>query len=180
MTLAVVVAYGVLAVAIRGAAAAEVGPARTGTVEFVPVADQSGLPEAFRLESHAFEFRQQPVTMPGTVMKVSKLTFPSPVVTPHENNNTVHCEYFQTTVPGRRPGVIVLHILGGDFDLARLFCRAMATKGVSALFLKMPYYGERRQQGVEARMISLDPKSTVSGMTQAVLDIRRAAGWLAA
>jgi cephalosporin-C deacetylase-like acetyl esterase len=73
----------------------------------------------------------------------------------------------------------VLHILGGDFDLARLFCRAMATKGVNALFLKMPYYGERRQEGVEARMISMEPAETVSGMTQAVLDIRRAGGWLA-
>ena len=107
------------------------------------------------------------------------VTFPSPVVTPHPNNNTVHCEYFAPTSPGKHPGVIVLHILGGDFDLARLFCRALASDGTAALFLKMPYYGERRQPGSEARMISLDVDETVRGMTQAVLDIRRAAAWLA-
>jgi dienelactone hydrolase len=43
----------------------------------------------------------------------------------------------------------------------------------------MPYYGERRQPDSPARMISLDPHETVRGMTQAVLDIRRAAAWLA-
>jgi hypothetical protein len=26
--------------------------------------------------------------------------------------------------PGKRPAVIVLHILGGDFPLSRLFCNA--------------------------------------------------------
>ncbi len=108
------------------------------------------------------------------------VTFPSPVVTPHPNNNTVHCEYFCPTSGGKHPGVIVLHILGGDFDLARLFCRALASDGTAALFLKMPYYGERQQPGSAARMISLDPEETVRGMTQAVLDIRRAAAWLAA
>ena len=44
----------------------------------------------------------------------------------------------------------------------------------------MPYYGERRQPDSPARMISIDPEETVRGMTQAVLDIRQAAAWLAA
>ena len=76
--------------------------------------------------------------------------------------------------------MIVLHILGGDFDLARLFCRSLAQQGVAALFVKMPYYGPRRTPGSPARMVSLDPEATVRGMTQAVLDIRQAAAWLAA
>ena len=62
------------------------------------------------------------------------MTFPSPVVTPHANNNTVHCEYFRPLAAGKHPGVIVLHILGGDFDLARLFCRSLAHRGTAALF----------------------------------------------
>ena len=106
------------------------------------------LPEQFRLEPHAFDFEMSPQPTLGKVMTVSKVTFPSPVVTPHENNNTVHCEYFCPTTPGEKPGVIVLHILGGDFDLARLFCRALAGRGVNALFLKMPYYGERRSRAI--------------------------------
>jgi cephalosporin-C deacetylase-like acetyl esterase len=113
------------------------------------------------------------------VMTVSKVTFPSPVVTPHPNNNTVHCEYFCPTAAGKKPAVVVLHILGGDFDLARMVCRALAARGAATLFLKMPYYGERRQDGSPARMVSLDVEETARGMTQAVLDIRRAAAWLA-
>jgi dienelactone hydrolase len=107
------------------------------------------------------------------------VTFPSPVTTPHANNNTVHCEYFQPVGPGKHPAVIVLHILGGVFQLSRLFCRSLAQHGAAALFLKMPYYGPRRQPDAPVRMVSLDAEQTVRGMTQAVLDIRRGAAWLA-
>lgn len=164
----------------RSATPASVAAVETGTVQFAPVGDESAIPEQYRLTPHAFEYELAPQHTLSTVMKVSKVTFASPVVTPHENNNTVHCEYFASTKPGQKPGVIVLHILGGDFDLARLFCRALAGKNVNALFLKMPYYGERQQPGVDTRMISADPELTVKGMTQAVKDIRLAAAWLAA
>jgi dienelactone hydrolase len=149
-------------------------------VRFVPRADESSLPSQFRLTPHDFECQSIPVPTSGSVMRISKVTFPSPIVTPHKNNNTVHCEYFCPTASGQKPAVIVLHILGGDFDLARIFCRALASRGVAALFLKMPYYGERRQNDSPTRMISMDPEETVRGMTQAVLDIRQAASWLAA
>jgi dienelactone hydrolase len=94
-------------------------------------------------------------------------------------NNTVHCEYFRPLSPGKHPAVVVLHILGGDFELSRLFCRHMAQNGVGALFLKLPYYGERRPEGVNKRMISEDPNETIASMRQGVLDIRRAAAFLA-
>ncbi|MGH7202313.1 MAG: alpha/beta hydrolase, partial [Planctomycetaceae bacterium] len=74
--------------------------------------------------------------------------------------------------------VVVLHILGGDFALSQTIANALARKKVAALFIKMPYYGERRPEGSRRRMISRDPHETVAGMTQAVLDIRRAAAWL--
>jgi cephalosporin-C deacetylase-like acetyl esterase len=102
------------------------------------------------------------------------------VVTPEKNNNTVHCEYFCPATPGKHPACVVLHILGGDFPLARMFAGNLAQHGVAALFVKMPYYGERRQPGSAARMISTNPTETVAGMTQAVKDIRYAAAWLAA
>jgi dienelactone hydrolase len=152
---------------------------RTGLVQFEPAAGEADLPAAFRLQPHTFEFRQQPVETAATQIEIFEVTFPSPVVTPHESNNTVHCEYFRPKGEGKCPGVVVLHILGGDFPLSRLFCRTLAHNGVAALFLKMPYYGPRRQPGVAARMVSLDPEETVRGMTQGVLDIRRARAWLA-
>ncbi len=169
----------VVAVSAPLARAADPAPT-TGSVKFAPVGNEGRLPKQFRLEPHTFEYKMTPVATRSAVSETSLVTFPSPVVTPYECNNTVHCEYFCPTAEGQRPGVIVLHILGGDFDLARLFCRALAGKGVSALFLKMPYYGERRPKDSPVRMISMDPYETVQGMTQAVLDIRRAAAWLAA
>lgn len=152
---------------------------RWNVVQFVPRADEASLPPQFRLAPHNFDSQTMTLPTSGTIMRVSKVTFPSPLVTPHKKNNTVHCEYFCPTTAGKKPGVIVLHILGGDFDLARIFCRALASRGVAALFLKMPYYGERRQEDSSVRMISMDPEETVRGMTQAVLDIRQAASWLA-
>ena len=155
---------------------------RTGSIEYKPAADEKDIPERFRLESHRFDFEQKPVETAATAMEMFEVTFPSPVVTPHPNNNTVHAEYFRPAdaASGPHPGVIVLHILGGDFDLSRVFCRTLAHNGVCALFIKLPYYGPRAQPGVSMRMVSVDPRETVAGMTQAVLDIRRGRAWLAA
>ncbi len=163
----------------RISSGADGAASRTGTIEFEPAANEMTVTEQFRLQRATFRFEQKPLVTSSTKMRISTVTFPSPMVTPHPNNNTVHCEYFCPMGEGQKPGVIVLHILGGDFDLARLFARTLASRGVAALFLKMPYYGPRQQPEVPVRMISLDPHQTVRGMTQAVLDIRRAAAWLA-
>ena len=149
-----------------------------GEVNFEPAAEEAEIPELFRMEAAKFKFEQSPVPTVSKTMTIWNVRFPSPIVTPHENNNTVHLEYFRPVAEGKRPAVVVLHILGGDFDLSRLFCRQLAHNGVAALFLVMPYYGPRRQPDIETRMISIDPRTTVAGMRQAVADIRWAAAWL--
>lgn len=160
--------------------AAETPGVRRGEVKFGPVANESEVvPELFRLTAADFQFEQKPQPWQGDVA-VSYVTFPSPVKTPHENNNTVHCEYYRPAKPGKYPACVVLHILGGDFPLSRMFAHHLARNGVAALFVKMPYYGERAQPGTKARMISVDPKQTVQGITQAVKDVRYATAWLAA
>ena len=159
--------------------AAELAPPQTSTVEFRPLEDQANVPEMFRLEAHSFPYIQTFVPDASRTTVVSEVTFPSPVETEHACNNTVHCEYFRPHGPGRRPAVVVLHILGGDFPLARLFSRYLAASGTPALFVKMPYYGPRRPTEVRKRMIDVDPRDSVVGMRQAVLDIRRAGAWLA-
>src|SRR6187200_173721 len=103
---------------------------RTGQVAFQPAETEARIAPQFQLKQHTFEFRQTPLETSATAMQMSELTFPSPVVTPLEANNTVHCEYFCPVDRDRKhPGVIVLHILGGDFALSRLFCRTMAHHG---------------------------------------------------
>lgn len=155
-------------------------PPESGQVRFQPTEKEQDVPKRFRLEPHIFSFEQRFVPTASRTMYISEVTFPSPVETPYACNNTVHCEYFQPRAGGGHPGVVVLHILGGDFELARTFSRHLAQHGVGALFLIMPYYGPRRPPEANVRMISDDPRQTVAGMTQAVLDIRRAAAWLAA
>jgi dienelactone hydrolase len=151
-----------------------------GQVHYQPPADEAGVPQRFRLEAHTFPYD---ITSLGEIaddLAISLVTFPSPVKTSQEANNTVHCEYYQPIRARKVPAVIVLHILGGDFALARVFCNTLAQNGVAALFLKMPYYGPRRDPDNPRRMISTNARETVEGMTQAILDIRQATAWLAA
>lgn len=150
-----------------------------GSVSFTVTDRESTVPERFRLEEHQFSYAISRQEEFFDKFDEYELTFPSPVETKSTKNNTVHCEYFCPNGGGKKNAVVVLHILGGDFDLSRLFCRALADKGVAALFLKMPYYGPRRDPDFPNRMVSDNPRESVEGMTQAVLDIRRASAWLA-
>lgn len=177
-----VVAWLVLATTIAARAEEIVGPKISGEVDFVVTDAEAKVAELFRLTAHKFSYQQRPLATTSRRMELFEVTFPSAVVTSHPNNNTVHAEYFRPLgdIDQRRPGVVVLHILGGDFALSRLFCRQLADKGVAALFVKLPYYGPRRQPGVSARMVSDDPRQTAAGMRQAVLDVRRAIAWLGA
>lgn len=148
-----------------------------GEVDFQITPDEPRVPELFRMRDHQFSFTSKYERLSGDV-KVSKVTFPSPVKTEIEENNTVHALYFQPAGNGPFPGVTVLHILGGDFILSQTVANALARHGVAAMAIKMPYYGERRRPGHPRRMLSRDVSEAVDGMTQAVKDIRRSTAWL--
>jgi dienelactone hydrolase len=151
-----------------------------GEVEFRPTAAEAGVPARFRLEraTFAYECEERLRTARYAVWAVR---FPSPVTTPDPENNTVHAEYFRPEGPGRRPAVVVLHILGADFALSRYLAARLADRGVAALFVKLPYYGERRPPGPgpAKRFLSTDIDRSVTAMRQGVCDVRRAAAWLA-
>jgi dienelactone hydrolase len=148
-----------------------------GEVVFAPGAAEARVPELFRLLPARFGFQRQSlrVTPEYTVWA---LRFPSPVVTPDPANNTVHAEYFQPAGAGRHPAVVVLHILGADFALSRYLAARLANQGVAALFVKLPYYGERRPND-QTRFLSADIERSMRSMRQGVCDVRRAAVWLA-
>jgi pimeloyl-ACP methyl ester carboxylesterase len=154
-----------------------------GDVAFRPGPAESSVPERFRLEATTYSFELVPV-LTTRRYTVSTLSFPSPIETPDAENNVVHAEYFAPVGFGpKRPGVVVLHILGADFPLSRYMAARFADRGVAALFVKLPYYGERRPQGQgenAKRFLSSDIERTITSMRQAVCDVRRAAGWLAA
>ncbi len=158
------------------------GEIERGQVAFRPGPEESSVPERFRLEPAEFTYELEPVLeTPGYT--VSRLQFPSPVTTADPENNVVHAEYFCPVGPRPKgPGVIVLHILGADFPLSRYMAARLADRGVAALFVKLPYYGERRPAagGLNSRrFLSADIERTVTAMRQGVCDVRRAATWLA-
>jgi dienelactone hydrolase len=154
-----------------------------GEVTFRPAPHESSVPARFRLEPAVFSYELE-LVMATPKYTVSKLRFASPVATPDVENNVVHAEYFAPVGSGpNRPGVIVLHILGADFPLSRYMAARLADRGVAALFVKLPYYGERRPSGEAQRakrFLSADIERSVASMRQAVCDVRRAAVWLAA
>lgn len=112
-----------------------------------------------------------------------ELTYPSPVVTEIEENNTVHGKYWRPHGEEGEtfPAAVVLHWLGGSFEALDLVCAGLAQKGICALMIYMPHYGPRRQEGgPRRRMIDHDNDVSLANFRQAVLDIRRAGDWLAA
>ncbi len=148
-----------------------------GEVTFRPTPQEKAVPERFRLNEAAFSFEREP-KFESDAFNVSLVRFPSPITTPDAVNNTVHAEYFQPNGHGRRPAVVVLHILGADFALSRYVAVRLAERGVAALFVKLPYYGERRPDDPTKRFLSGDIERSVSSMQQGVCDVRRAAAWL--
>src|SRR5881398_17809 len=113
-------------------------PARgdeTGTFKFTPIADQSNVPERYRLSERTAEYQLHlKLDPPGSTVEIHHLTFPSPVTTPHAENNTVHADYYRPKGTGPFPGVIVLDITAGDQSLSRGIATFLAQNQVAGLF----------------------------------------------
>ena len=151
--------------------------AKAGTVAFRATKQEAKVPKRFRLKDHTFKYVAKYQRNSGPV-RVFKIQFPSPVKSEHTANNTVHADYFQPKGKGPFPAVVVIHILGGEFPLSQMIANGLARKGIAALFIKLPYYGERRGRTTGRYFISFEPDVTKRNFTQAVLDVRRAAAWL--
>src|SRR6476646_864703 len=86
-----------------GAAVAGERPVEWGTVIFKPSEAESSVVERFRLQKGAFEWQARRMETVTETIEVWDVTFPSPVKTPEELNNTVHGAYYRSRLPGRRP-----------------------------------------------------------------------------
>jgi dienelactone hydrolase len=111
------------------------------------------------------------------------LRFPSAFVTPHPENNMVHARWFPSPgeTRGRGRAVVVLpqwnSDAGGHIGLSRLLARC----GVSALRLSLPYHDARMPPELTRAdyIVSSNIARTIQVCRQAVMDARRAVGWLA-
>ena len=109
------------------------------------------------------------------------LRFPSALTTPHPVNNTVVARWFPSEEGPRGRAVVVLPQwnadAGGHIGLSRLLARF----GVSALRLSLPYHDTRMPPELTRAdyIVSSNIVRTIQVCRQAVLDARRAVGWLA-
>lgn len=111
----------------------------------------------------------------------NELTFPSAVRTPHADNNTVRARYFPDRTPaGRTRAVLVLPQWNADGEGHVGLCRLLNRFGISALRLTLPYHGRRMPPELRRAdyIVSANLGRTVQVCRQAVLDARRAIGWL--
>ncbi len=116
------------------------------------------------------------------------VTFPSAFTTPHAENNTVYCRYFPArrsaskSGPGQglRSAVLVLPQWNADSGGHIGLSRILAWAGMSALRLSLPYHDQRMPPELRRAdyIVSSNVARTVQVCRQAVLDARRAIGWL--
>jgi len=109
-------------------------------------------------------------------VSISELTYPSPGPSLAPEDETVYAEYFRPPGDGPFRAAIVLDILDGSGYVARMVSAALSQAGVAALYVKLPYYAERRPKSLDPR--KLDLPDAVGAVKEGVRDIRRGAAWL--
>ncbi|MCW3058241.1 MAG: hypothetical protein JWQ02_62 [Capsulimonas sp.] len=113
---------------------------------------------------------------------VTRITYPSPVVTPYAENNTVTAYLFLPAGAGPHPAMVVLHEWNprstrAGFGLAGAAARA----NVAALVMVEPYSLNRRAhnpKGDDPAILSGNLPEMVGALRQAVLDARRGLDYL--
>jgi hypothetical protein len=112
------------------------------------------------------------------------LSFPSALVTPHPENNTVYCRYFPAKAAqnASRAAVLVLPQWNSDAGAHIGLSKLLAWSGMSALRLSLPYHDQRMPPELHRAdyIVSANIARTLQVCRQAVLDARRAIAWLAA
>lgn len=116
------------------------------------------------------------------------LVFPSAIVTPDAENNTVYARFFQAPLPSRpgrsttpRRAVVVLPQWNAGPEEHASLCRFLNRFGMSALRLSLPYHDRRMPPELRRAdyIVSANVARTVQVCRQAVVDTRRAIAWLA-
>ncbi|MBM3797339.1 MAG: abhydrolase domain-containing 18 [Acidobacteria bacterium] len=124
-------------------------------------------------------FRQQ---MPaGARLQGSTLSFPSQMVTPYEENNTVWGEYFPSPRAAGR-AVLVLPQWNSDDQSHIGLCRLLQRLGLSALRMSKAYH-HRRMPPETMRAdyhVSANLGRTIHATRQSVVDARACLDWLGA
>lgn len=138
-------------------------------------------PHFFDYDAHA-PFAAVETPQPDVAgIKVIKVTFPSPVVTPFPVNNTVTGYLFLPSGPGPHPAMIVEHEwIPTNLNLEYTLCSGIARARIAAFLIIQPASVNRRPPGrtPDSELLSANVPHMVGGLRQAVLDARRAFDYL--
>jgi dienelactone hydrolase len=152
----------------------------TGTVDYKPLDDPKKVPAEYHLDAHQFPYE---MTLKQNHEKegynIYSVTFPSAVTTKYPSNNTVYCDWYLPVGKGPFPATVILDILDGSQKLTRVQSAYLVQKGIACLCVQMAYYGPRRPANSNVRLLMPDLDHSLGAVRQTVLDIRRAAAWLA-
>ena len=107
------------------------------------------------------------------------LRFPSEIVTPHAENNIVHARLYRAK-EDRGRAVVVLPQWNSDADGHVGLCKLFNRAGLTALRLSKPYHDWRKPPELQRAdyIVSSNVGRTLQVCRQAVLDARRAVGFL--
>ncbi len=98
--------------------------------------------------------------------------YPTPFPSGDQTNDLVSMEWYMPKLPllqaGPLPTIVVIHESGSAMPAGRAIARGIQQRGLNAILLHLPYYGERR--GAKGR----DQSEFLITMRQGVADARRA------
>jgi hypothetical protein len=116
-------------------------------------------------------------------LRDQRVTFTSPVKTPHQTNNTVHCQWFPARKKdGSHPkrAVLVLPHWNSQPQQHVALCEGLQKFGISALRLSLPYHDWRMPPELHRAdyAVSSNLGRTLDATRQAVVDSRSCVDWL--
>ncbi|NOZ63571.1 MAG: hypothetical protein GXO71_01235 [Caldiserica bacterium] len=112
-----------------------------------------------------------------------RLTFPSLYPLSLPGNDRVVGEYIESrkeTISrgGKKPGIIILDISQGDFQVARLIASRLANAGINSLIIALPLSSMREPSRGMETLLKANPLIITQAIVQAVNDIRAGTSWL--
>jgi pimeloyl-ACP methyl ester carboxylesterase len=107
------------------------------------------------------------------------LCFTSALHTPYPKNNAVTAKWFPAKKPTKR-AVVVLPHWNASFGQHAALCKGIATLGIPALRLSLPYHDHRMPPELERAdyAVSANIGRTIDATRQAVIDARSCLDWL--
>lgn len=146
-----------------------------GELDFFREANQAAI-----ASSDAFFSYDSPTDF---LLQGKRLTFTSPVNTPHSENNLVHGQWFPAKVKdGAQPkrAVLVLPHWNSHSTQHLALCEGLQRFGISALRLSLPYHDWRMPPELNRAdyAVSSNLGRTLDATRQAVIDSRACVDWL--